>query len=76
MDVSFGKQRYNAGKLSVVNTNFSAESMDKYEVTENSIPMDGQTLGIEKNGIVELKNGALNFVLRPNSVMVLTDISL
>lgn len=63
-------------KLSVVNTNFSAESMDKYEVTENSIPMDGQTLGIEKNGIVELKNGALNFVLRPNSVMVLTDISL
>ena len=48
--------------------------MDKYEVTENSIPMDGQMLGVGKSGTVEIKNGAANVILRSNSVVVLTDI--
>ena len=62
-------------KLSVVNANFSSGSMDKYEVTENSIPMDGQTLGIDKSNTVSVENGALNLIIRPNSVMVLTNIA-
>ena len=61
-------------KISVVNSNFGEGSMDKYEVTENSIPMDGQMLGVGKSGTVEIKNGAANVILRSNSVVVLTDI--
>lgn len=61
-------------KISVVNPNFWEGSMDKYEVTENSIPMDGQMLGVGKSGTVEIKNGAANVILRSNSVVVLTDI--
>lgn len=61
-------------KISVVNSNFLEGSMDKYEVTENSIPMDGQMLGVGKSGTVEIKNGVANVILRSNSVVVLTDI--
>lgn len=61
-------------KISIVNESLTVGTMDKYEITENSIPVDGQTIGIEKSRTHSVENGAVNVVVKPNSMMVLTNI--
>lgn len=63
-------------KYAIVNTQLTSGSLQKYEVTENSIPMDGQTLGIEAGKAVTVDNGVAALTIKPNSVLVLTNMDL
>jgi len=60
-------------KISIVNSKITSSSLTKYEVTENSIPLDGQTIGIEAGLDVAVVNGVASVAVKANSVVVLTD---
>lgn len=63
-------------KVSIVNTKIKSNSLKKYEITENSIPMDGQTIGISAGLDVAVFNGVASVAIKSNSVVVLTDMEL
>ena len=60
-------------KIAIVNSKITSSSLTKYEVTENSIPLDGQTIGIEAGLDVAVVNGVASVAVKANSVVVLTD---
>lgn len=63
----------NMRKISIVNPLFLNGSLTKYEITEDSVPLGGQKIGIDASGTVNLKNGCANLSLKTKSILVLTN---
>lgn len=61
-------------KISIVNPYKKSGSFDKYEICEDSIPLDGTTYALNKTTTVNLKNGCTNLALKSKSFVAITDI--